>query len=72
MHYVVNILPQVMVFADMACEATLALLIKSEAFEMADETLVVLVGLHEILLFSQLCECVDDNTEEDVVKDNLN
>jgi hypothetical protein len=59
------------VFADMPGETTLTLLIKSKTLKMANKALVILVSFHEILLFSQLGKSVNNNTKQDIVKDNL-
>ena len=71
MHDVVDVLPQVVVFANVAGKASLRLLVEDESIQTADEADVLLVSVHEVLLFSQLRKSVDDDTKKNVVKDNL-
>lgn len=71
MYYVINVVPQIVVLGDVSQEATLAFLVKGKPLEVANEATVVLVGFHGVLLFSELRECVNDNTEQYVVENNL-
>lgn len=68
---VVDVVPEVVVLADMSGEAALRLLVESKSLEVAYVAFVVLVLVHEVLLLSELGEGVNDNTKEDVVEDNL-
>ena len=58
--------PQVMVFADVSIEATLAKFVKDETILVADETDVLRVHLNELFLLTHLREGIDNDTEEDV------
>ena len=71
MHDVKDVVPEVVVFGDVTTEASFWFLVELKPCKVADETLVFLVVLHDVLFFSQLRKRVDDDTEQDVVKDNL-
>jgi hypothetical protein len=70
-HDVVDIVPEVVIFADMSREATLRLLVKCKSLKVANVALIVLIGVHEVLLLSKLSKSINDNTEQNVVEDNL-
>jgi len=60
-----------MVFANMSDKATVCLPIKDGAVKITNEALCALISFHEVFLVSKLGECVNNYTEQDVVKDNL-
>ena len=66
MHYVVDVLPQVVVVLNVPDEATLCILVEDQSLEVAYITLVKHIIVIATLLISQLGESVYDNTENDV------
>jgi hypothetical protein len=70
-HDVVDVEPQVVIFADVAHETALCVFIKCKSFVVANETHVGFVLLHELFALTQLSECVDDNTSQNVCHCNL-
>ena len=66
-----DIAPEVVVLADVPIEAPLAQLVEDEPVLVADEADVFRVHLQVLLLFSHLCEGVNDDTEEDVEQDDV-
>lgn len=70
-HDIVDVEPQVVVFADVTHETALCVFIKSESFVVANETHVGFVFLHELFDFTQLSKCVDDNSSQNVCHCNL-
>ena len=63
MHDVVHVEPQVMVTGNMPSETTFTLFVECKPFEVTNEAIVVLVGFHEVFVFSQLRESVNNDTE---------
>ena len=55
----------------MSCETTFTFFVKRESLNVADETLVFLINVHKVFLFSQLRKSVNYNTEQNVVDNNL-
>jgi len=72
MYYVVYVAPEIVVFCDMSFEATLRVPVECESVVVADKAYVHHVVIYELLIFSELGKSVDDDTEENVKKDELN
>lgn len=68
---VLHVLPQVVIASDMSHEASLCLLVKGQTLMVTNVASVFLVFVHVVPLLAQLSEGVDNNTEKNVVKDNL-
>ena len=71
MKYVEDVIPLVVVFAYVSVEATLGTFIKDEPILVADETDVFCVHLKVFFLLTHACKSVDDDTEQNVQKNNL-
>ncbi len=71
MHDVEDVLPQVVITGDMSLE-TVGILVKGVSVNGADEADVSHVEVDRLLEVTQLRECVDDDTEQDVDHHNDN
>jgi hypothetical protein len=71
MHNVVDIFPEVVVVLNVADETTLSILVEDKALEVAYITLVEHIVVIATLFISQLCEGVDNNTEDNVEANNV-
>jgi len=71
MHDIEDVLPQVVVCLDMSIKAAFRVLVEDEPLKVADKANIVHVFVVLLLLISQGCERVHNNSEDNVQADDV-
>ena len=71
MNYVVDIVPQVVIFTNVTHKTSLCVFVERESFVITNEAYVGFVFFHKLFLFTQLSKSVDDNTSQYVCHCNF-